>query len=112
MDLVEINVIDAEALEAGVDGGHDVFAREAPVVGAVAHRAEDLGGDDQFLAARLELTQELAGDALAVTEGVHVGGVEEVDASLDRALDDGPCLSFFQYPLTPLLVAVRHHAEA
>ena len=33
MDLVEVDVIDAEALEAGVDGGHDVLAREAAVVG-------------------------------------------------------------------------------
>ena len=87
--------------------------RERPrSLGAVAHGVEDFGGDDELFAAGLELAQELAGDALALAEGVDVGGVEEVDAGFDGALDDGARFIFFQHPLAPLFGAVGHHAEA
>ncbi len=103
MDLVEVDVIDAEALEAGVDGGHDVLAREAAVVGRVAHGVEDLGGNHQLFAAGLELAQQLAGDALALAERVDVGGIEEVDAGFDGAADEG---------LAPLLLRAPTRASS
>ena len=112
VDLVEVDVVDAEALEGGVDGGHDVFAREAAVVGRVGHGVEDFCGEDEVLAAGLELAEEFAGDALAFADGVHVGGVEEVDAGFDGAADEGAGLVFFEDPLAPLFAAVGHHAEA
>ena len=112
VNLVEVDVIDVETLERGVDGGHDVLAREAAVVRRVGHGAADFGGDDEVFAAGLELAEEFAGDDLTVAERVHVGGVEEVDASLDGALDKGASFIFGKDPLTPLLVAVGHHAEA
>ena len=112
VNLIEVNIIHAEALQAGVNRGQDVLAREAAVVGRVGHRIEDLGGDDQLFAARLELTQQFAGQALALAQRVHVSGIEEVDARLDRALHDGPRLVLFEDPLAPLLRAVGHHAQA
>ena len=112
MDLVEVNVVDAEALEGAVDGGHDVLAGEAAIVGAVGHGLKDLGGDDEFFAAGLELAEELAGDTFALADGVHVGGVEEVDAGFDGALDEGAGFVFFEDPLAPLFGAVGHHAQA
>ena len=110
VDLIEVDVIGAEAAQAGVDGVVDVFAREAALVGVVAHRVEDLGGDDDAVA-RGEVLQRAAGDLFADAVGVHVGGVEEVDAGFQRAADEGPAFLFLQHPVAPLLRAVCHATE-
>ena len=55
MDLVKVDVLDAEALQAFIDGGEDVFAGESAVVGRFADGVVDLGGEDEFLSARHEL---------------------------------------------------------
>ena len=51
MDLVEVDVIGAESLQAGVDLSHDRLARQAGAIRAGAHPAIDLGGDHDLLAA-------------------------------------------------------------
>ena len=62
-------------------------ARGAAVVGAVAHRAEDLGGQHDVLAANAEVLQRLTDDALAAAETVDVGGIDEVDACFQGDFD-------------------------
>ena len=59
-----------------------------PPLKSSVDRVEDLGGDHHLLAAA-ELAHELAGEHLALAGRVHVGGVEEVDAQLDRAPHHG-----------------------
>ncbi len=86
--VVEVDVVDAEALEAGVAGLANVFGpavdAEEFAVGA-AHVAE-LGGENDAVAA----VADGAADELLVASGaVHVGGVEEVDAGVEGAVDDG-----------------------
>ena len=60
--------------------------------GPVAHRAVDLGRQHDLLAPPAALRQpapdDLLGDALAVLAAVDVGGVEEVDAQLQRLVHD------------------------
>ncbi len=65
MDLVEIDHVDAQPLEARLATLLDVLAREARHVGAGAHFVEHLGGHDALfepgiLAQRLPVTSSLA----------------------------------------------------
>ena len=86
--VVEIDGIDAQALQRGVAGGANVFrtsidADPAPV--GIALVAE-LGRQDDLVAAAADgaADQPLVGE-----RAVHVGGVEKVDAEVERAVDGG-----------------------
>ena len=68
--------------------GDDVAARRAAHVRARAGLAEDLGRDDDALARHLQVLQRLADDLFGAAVGVDVGGVDEVDAGIERAADD------------------------
>src|SRR5439155_1482430 len=69
---------------------------EPAVVRLVAHLPVDLGGQDDALAAAAALGEpapdDLLGHALARPPAVDVGGVEEVDAELQRPVHDGEAL--------------------
>src|SRR5665647_419826 len=91
MDLVEVDVVGAEAAQAGIDGLHDVLTPEPHVVdvagagrGRVAHRAAELGGDHDGLAGDACGLERPPQDLLGLATRVHVGGVEEVDAGVER----------------------------
>ena len=56
--------------------------------------------------------QGAAGDLLADAERVHVGGVEEVDAGLERAAKERLRRGLVEDPRPPLGRAVAHAAEA
>jgi hypothetical protein len=56
-----------------------------PAVGVVAHRVPELRRKDDIVAAALE---RLAHDLLGLPGGVHVGGIHEVDARVERGVDD------------------------
>ena len=92
VDLVQVDVVGAEPAQAGVDLGHDRLARQPGAVRARAHPAVDLGGDHDFVAPR-EVGQRTADDLLAGAVRVDVGGVEEVDAQVERRLMKGRLLS-------------------
>jgi hypothetical protein len=112
MDLVQVDVVQAEPSERGVDRREDVLAREAAAVRARRHLEVDLGRDHELVAGE-QLRQEAAGDDLASTLRVHVGRVEEGDPALDGAPDDRLGGGLVQHPGTrggPGVVA--HHPEA
>jgi hypothetical protein len=111
VDLVEVHIVGPQALQAGVDAGHDVLARQALVVGAGTHRAVDLGGDHHLFALG-EFLQRPAGDLLGGPLRVDVGGVEEVDPVLDGGLEERLGLLVLQHPGPPLGRAIGHAAEA
>src|SRR5213080_3582276 len=76
----------ATARAQGVlDGAHDPAARVAAAVGVVAHRHVELRGEDNVVAAALE---GLADDLLGLAGAIDVGGVDEVDAGVERGVDD------------------------
>ena len=88
VDLVEVDVVGLEAVEAGVDCVHDVAAGGADVVAARAGAAEDLGGDDDLSAGDVQVLEGLAEGFFALAFGVDVGGIEEVDAGVDGGFDE------------------------
>ena len=88
MDLVEVDIVGAEPLQARLDRVHDVAARRAAVVGALADGAEGLGGEHEVGARAAGIGQRPAGDLLRQAFGIDVGGVDEVDAGVERAGDD------------------------
>ena len=112
VDLVEVHVIGPQPPQAVVDGVHDVLARQAALVGVVAHRAEHLGGDRHAVARRPEILERAAQDFFAHAQRIDIRRVEEIDAQLEGAPDERPALLFLQHPLAPLLRAVRHGPEA
>src|SRR5581483_2427750 len=81
-----------------------VLARHRPAV--------HLRRDDVLLARAEQLAQQVAGDHLARTAVVDVGGVEEDDAALDRAPDDRLGGVGVDRPLPAGMRAVAHHPEA
>jgi hypothetical protein len=113
VQLVEVHVVGAEATQRPVDGVEDVLARETPVPRVWTHGSEALGGDDEVAAPPLQPAPEdlLGPPHRVVTAGVRglrvdVGRVEERDAGVRRAIEDGPGGPFVA------LKAERHGPQA
>jgi hypothetical protein len=83
--LVAVDVVGLQAAQRVLDLGHDPTPRDPALVGVVAHRAPELGGQHDVVAAALE---RLADDLLRLAGRVDVGGVDEVDAGVQRGVDD------------------------
>ena len=80
-DLIEVHVVCFEAPQARPATRYHVLAREADVVGPLAHREADLRGEDQLVPHALYgPARDLLREALLV----DVGGVYEVAAGLPR----------------------------
>src|SRR5437016_11084610 len=88
MDLIEIDVIGAEAPQARIDFGHDRLARQAGAIGARPHPAIDLGSDDDLVSSG-EILDRTPENLLAAAERIAVRRVEEIDAGFERTLDNG-----------------------
>jgi len=89
-----------------------MLSREAAAV-LPGHRCPThLRRDDVLLASPEELAQQAAGDDLALTAVVDVGGIEEDDPALDRSLDDRLGGRLIKRPLATLMLPEAHHSEA
>ena len=86
MDLVQIHVVDAQAPQTVVQLGDQPAPRTAPVVTLITHRQGRLGGEHDVVAPPGD---GLADHLLRLAGAVHVGGVDEVDAAVERGVDDG-----------------------
>jgi hypothetical protein len=84
--LDQVDVVRAKPAQRVLDALDDVLAREPAVVRALRHREEALGGD-HHIAAR-DVSQRVAERLLARAVRVHVGGVEQVHAEVERAVHD------------------------
>ena len=107
-------MVDPKPLKAALDGIKDVPARIARIVGAGAHCAEHLGGDDHVLAPDAEVLQRLPDHLLRGTAGIDIGGVDEVDAMLKRSGDQRLGLTVLEIAhVGPIALAAKGHgAEA
>ena len=109
----DINIVHVEPLERGLGPFDDVLAGEALVVGPLAS-PEDLGGNDDVGALPPELPDGLAHDLLGAAVGVDLGVVEEVDAVVAAALEEG--LGFLHVKLVaeahPRTVGELAHLQA
>ena len=109
---VEVDVVGLQATERLLAGGDDSpcgwsrrrWGRRHVMVAA------ELGGDDESVALLGVATEVVADDLLGVALGVEVGGVDEVAAALDEAIDDLFRVGDAAAP--PEVFAERHGAEA
>ena len=83
MALVEIDMIDAQALQRRVDLLRDLRARQSAVGGT--HRKVDLGR--QHVGVAWPLRQDFAEKCLRRAAAIDVGGVDEIDPELEGAVD-------------------------
>ena len=98
MDLIEVDVVRIQPLETFFDRGHDVSAREADGIGARAHPSPDLGRDHHVLARDAELLEAAAEEPLGLALGVDIGGIEEIDAAVDRRAQQPGHLALVELP--------------
>ena len=91
--LEEIDVIGLQATQAGVARGANVSGRQATVVRPIGHWSVQLGGKYNLVAPiaaeREPVANDFFGGANAEVSAVTIGGVEEVDAQLERSIHDG-----------------------
>jgi hypothetical protein len=85
VQIQDIDEIGAEAPQAGIGRVHDPFARQAALVAPLAHRVRDLGRQHPIQSARCDGG---ADDLLRLAGIVAIGGVDEIDARIERARDD------------------------
>src|SRR5258705_12954751 len=87
MDLVEIDVVCLEAAKAGFNGIHNVSTRGADVIAARADTRVNLRRKHDVLAGNFEILERLPKSRLTFTLRVYVCRIEEIDATVDRCLD-------------------------
>jgi hypothetical protein len=112
VNLVKVDVVGAEPMQAVLDLGHDRLAGQAPAVRAGPHRVAELGGDHDLVPVG-EIAQRAAEDLLAGAGRVQVGRVEEVDPGLESVLDERAAGLLVQGPdrVAAAGVAVGHRAD-
>jgi len=113
MDLVEIDIIGAQAVQAVVDLGKDGAARQAGTVGAGPHARIDLGRQHDLLAPS-EILDGAADDLLRRAVRIDIGGIEEGDAKFDRLAQQRPALVLWECPgmIAAVGFAIGHAAQA
>jgi hypothetical protein len=99
--LVEVDPLGLQPAQAVLDLLDDPAARVAEPVDVVSHAPVELRGQDDVVATP---AQGLADDDLGLAVRVHVGGVDQVDAGVERALDDADALG-----VVGVAVAPEHH---
>jgi hypothetical protein len=84
--VVEVDVVDPEALERLVAGLPHIFriASNAEIFAVLAADVREFGGKHDLVAA---VGYRLADQDFVGEGAVHVGGVKECDAKLERAVD-------------------------
>jgi len=85
MVLIEIDMVDPQALQRRIDLLGDLRARQAAVGGA--HRKVQLGCQD--VGVTRPARQDLAQEGFRGAAAIDVGRVDEVDTKLERAIDTG-----------------------
>ena len=110
VDLVEVDVVDAEPAQARLARRDQVEAGETRVVRPVAHRHAGLGRQHHALPPAL---QRLAEDLLGQAARVDVGGVDQVDPGVDAPIDLPPGLldAGGADRGEPVAAAERHRAQ-
>jgi hypothetical protein len=89
MDLVEVQIVQPQPLEALLHPVHDVHTRRATIVRAGPHRVVDLGGDEQVRTGKAEIAEGLAQHRLGLAVHVGIRRIEEIDAVIERSADHG-----------------------
>ena len=124
VDLIQVDRVDPEALQARVGRREYPLARESAqvrplrrlrtrVIAALegeVDRMKELRRDHHFVA-RQQFLQQSSGDLFRDAGRIHVGRVKQVDPELDRPAHDRFGRGLVQHPRAPLGRAVGHHPE-
>ena len=86
MDLIEVDPVGAQTPQTPLDLLRDPPARVAELVRVVAHGPVDLRCKHHVVPAALQ--KRLSHNLLRLAAGVDVGGIDEVDARVERPMDD------------------------
>jgi hypothetical protein len=97
--LVEVDPVGLEASQAVLESPDDPPPRVPGAVRPLLEWEMELAGQDQLLTAG---AQQLTEDRLGFSGRIHVGGIDEVDSSLQRRVEDLTAL---------VVVAVASEAE-
>ena len=113
VDLIEVEVVRPQALQAGVDTFHDVLATESARVGAGSHGIEDFRRDDVVIPLGV-FRQPFPGYHFAFPGRICISRIEEIDAEIEGFLEvgTGPFLvdHVVAIPLAAVTHATKHHA--
>src|SRR3984957_15657540 len=115
MNLVQIDVVGLQAAETGLHTVHNVAARSPDVIPPRADAAIDLCRDHNILPRDVEVFQRLPENLFALALRVIVRRIKEVDAAVNRRLDQfiGPGLvNGADRPEESSAVPERHGSEA
>ena len=106
MLVIEIDHLDAEALQARLACAHHVLRAAIDVLLAIGglHLAELRRHHHALAPAAQRFTEQL----LVVPPAIHIGGVEEVDALVERIVDDADRLFVVRVAID---AGHRHQAE-
>jgi hypothetical protein len=77
MAVVDIEIVGSDTRERLVYRFGDVFSREAAVVDFITHREKYLARDSQGMPRKL--TQDIPHHLFALSSGVHVSDIKEID---------------------------------
>src|SRR6266404_3526892 len=87
MDLVQVDMVGLQTAETGLHTVHNVAARSADVTPPTADAAIHLRRDHDILPRDVKVLQGLSENLLALALRVIVGRIKEVDAAVNRSLD-------------------------
>ena len=112
VELVEVDIVGAEAGEGVLNLGHDRLAGQALAVRTGTHGVAQLGRDHDVVAVR-EVAQGSAEDLLARALRVDVRGVEEVDAGVQGVPNERAGVGLAERPdrVAPARFTVGHRAD-
>ena len=101
MDLVEIDIIQTEPAETGINCVPDMFFRGSALVRGVTRGVINFGCEDDLFAADSEFFQGVASDLLTGSVLIHVRRVKKIDSRVKRLLKERARLIFIQDPVPP-----------
>ena len=109
MNQIHVQPIGLQPREARIDLPKDVAARQAAIVRPGADRIEHLRAEEQLIACSRPFPLEpLSDEGLAPAAAIGIGGVEEIDAGIRRAVHQLECLRLVLAP--PVEFGRRSHA--
>src|SRR5712664_4408027 len=88
VDLVQVDMVGLQTAETSLDAVHNVAARSSDIIPPRADAAIDLRRDHDILPRDVEVLQRLAENLFALTLRIIIRRIKEVDAALDRCLDE------------------------
>ncbi len=88
MNLIEIDVVELQPLEALIDCMEDVGAGQASLVWPGTHAAVNLGSNHDLVASNAERLERLPGQALGTAAMIDVRRVQKIHPAVESRADD------------------------